>query len=246
MAKIKFGAIVTDMRGKVGSQVFSRNKSGAYARSFKVNVISATASQVTARMRLSTLSSAWRSLTQVQRNSFNEAVTSFKHTNIFGSIISPSGFDLYVKLNCNLVQIDVAPISTAPTPGLVQNVASLSVVSDATTPAVTISWDASTVSIDHYFVISATKCLSPGVNYVKNLLRSIVVVPQSQAVPYDATAVYQAKFTDITDGDRISISIVSVNSITGQKSAPLYATCIVAAGAGLDFTEALDTGIPLT
>ncbi len=70
MAKIKFGAIVTDMRGKVGSQVFSRNKSGAYARSFKVNVLSATPAQITTRNRLAGFSAAWRSLTQEQRDSW--------------------------------------------------------------------------------------------------------------------------------------------------------------------------------
>lgn len=246
MAKIKFGAIVTDMRGKVGSQVFSRNRSGAYARSFKVNVVSSTPAQISARLVLSTLSSSWRTLTQFQRDSFNSAVTSFKHTNVFGSIISPSGFDLYVKLNCNLIQIGVSPIVIAPVPGIVQNVSSLSIVANSTSPLVSITFAGSGVSADHYFVLSATKCLSPGVNYVKNLLRAISIFPQSEPSPYDATASYLAKFTTITEGDRISVSIVSVNSVTGQKSSPLYATCIVQGGEGLDFTEALDTGIPLT
>ena len=32
MAKIKFGMMMTDARGKLGGQVFSKNKGGAYVR----------------------------------------------------------------------------------------------------------------------------------------------------------------------------------------------------------------------
>lgn len=32
MAKIKFGMMMTDARGKLGGQVFSKNRSGSYVR----------------------------------------------------------------------------------------------------------------------------------------------------------------------------------------------------------------------
>ena len=246
MAKIKFGAIVTDMRGKVGSQVFSKNRFGAYARGFKVNVISATPAQITARNRLATFSTAWRSLLQSTRDAWNEAVPNFKHTNIFGSIISPSGFDLYVKLNCNLDQIGIARLVNPPSPGLIQNVSNLSIAADQVAGTLTISFDDSLVSADHYFIFSTTNCISPGIKYVKNLLRAIAIVPQGTASPYNAFAEFIAKYGALVASQRISVSCVSVNSITGQKSAPVYATTLVAGLAGLDYTEALDTGIPLT
>ncbi len=245
MAKIKFGAIVTDMRGKVGSQVFSKNRSGAYARSFKVNVLSATPAQVTTRNRLAGFSAAWRGLTQGQRDSWNGNVEAFKHTNVFGSIINPSGFDLYVKLNCNLDQVGVAALSTAPLPGVSANVGSVGIVADNVAPNFLVSFDASPVPAGHFLVLSATACISPGINYVKNRLRQIVILPVATASPYNGYADYIAKFLNLIASQRVSVSIVAVNNVTGQKTKPLYATTIVAGSSGLDFDQALDTGIPL-
>lgn len=227
MAKIKFGAIVTDMRGKVGSHVFSKNKSGAYARSFKTNVVSNTDSQQVVRQRLAMFSTQWSSLTQSQRDNWNSSVAAFKHTNVFGNVINPSGFDLYVKLNCNLDQIGIAPLTVPPVPGLVQNVSSLSLMSNEDSAVFEVTFDRSAISDDIVLVLNATSSISPGKNYVKNLLRQIHVLTDDNVSPYDAYAAYTAKFGVPQANARVSISMVGVNAITGQKSAPLNATAIV-------------------
>lgn len=246
MAKIKFGAIVTDMRGKVGSQVFSKNKSGAYVRSQKVNVVSSTADQVTVRNRLVSFSQGWRSLNQSDRDAWNNAVDSFRHTNVFGNVINPSGFDLYVKLNFNLDQVGIAPLTLPPLPGLVQNVSSLAVFSESVSPSIFVAYDNSSLSSDHKLILSATACISTGINYVKNRLRVIRVIDLSEVSPLNVSVEYLAKFISITASTRISVSMIGINTVTGQKSSPLSASCIVGNEAGLDFNEALDTGIPLT
>ncbi len=246
MAKIKFGAVVTDMRNKVGSQVFSRNRYGPYTRSFKTTLSSNTASQVTVRNRLGSFAAAWKVLTQDERDSWNSAVDNFRHSDIFGDIVSPSGFDLYVKLNCNLDQIGNSPLTIPPVPLQLPTIQNFLIAAESTTPQVLITFDGSAISSDYSLVVMATACISPGKRYVKNLLRQIAVIAPSVGVPYDITTAYLAKFSSILSTQRISMSIITVSKISGQKSIPFYATCIVGGVAGLDFNQALDTGIPLT
>lgn len=246
MAKVKFGAIVTDMRNKLGSQVYSRNRFGPYTRSFKATITSNTAAQIIARNRLSTFSASWKTLTQDERNAWNGSVESFRHTDIFGDLIRPSGFDLYVRLNCNLDQISQAPLIIPPIPQAMQGVSSLSVVASQGSNFVSITFLPAAVPTDHTYILTATPCISAGISYVKNLVRAISVLPSGTASPFLATADYLAKFGSITTGDRISVQIIAVNNISGQKLKPFNATCIVSDDHGLDFDEALDTGIPLT
>ena len=74
MAKIKFGMMMTDARGKLGGQVFSKNRSGAYVRTKVTPVNPRTAAQPLSRSILGTLSASWSGLTEVQRRSWNAAV----------------------------------------------------------------------------------------------------------------------------------------------------------------------------
>lgn len=246
MAKVKFGAIVTDMRNKVGSQVFSRNRSGAYVRGFQTSVPSSTASQVIVRNRLATLASNWSLLTQSQRDAWNAAVSAFLHTDIFGSVFRPSGFDLFCKLNANLLQIGGSQIDVPPLPGSTPAVSSLSITAESVTPSVFVSIGETDISSGYKVVIMCTACISPGINYVKHLVREVVIITPSGAGTYDISAEYITKFSTITSTKRISVCAIVVNETTGQKSIPLWATCIVGASAGLDFNQALNTGIPLT
>jgi hypothetical protein len=49
MAKIKFGMMMTDARGKLGGHVFSKNRSGAYVRTKVTPVNGQTTAQTGVR-----------------------------------------------------------------------------------------------------------------------------------------------------------------------------------------------------
>ena len=123
--KMKFGAIVTDGRGKVGGHVASKNRAGSYLRSKVTPVNPRSLSQVNVRQRLSTLSIAWRGLTASQRLQWNRAVENFAKTDIFGDLRNPSGFNLFQRLNNNLLSTGSAQINVPPTPVAVPSLTSL-------------------------------------------------------------------------------------------------------------------------
>ena len=87
--KIKWGALVVDGRNKIGGQVASKNRNGAYMRNKVTPVNGKSAGQVTVRNRLASLASGWRGLTAGQRLAWNNAVSDYKKTDIFGDIQNP-------------------------------------------------------------------------------------------------------------------------------------------------------------
>ena len=116
--KMKWGALVVDGRGKIGGQVASKNRSGAYLRTKVTTVNPRSTSQISVRNRLAGLSQGWRGLSAANRAAWNGAVADFAKTNIFGDLVNPTGFNLYQRLNNNLLRIGESALSTPPHPPL--------------------------------------------------------------------------------------------------------------------------------
>lgn len=101
--KIKWGMMMTDGRGKLGGQVASKNRAGAYIRTKVTPVNPQTVAQQNIRQLFGSIASAWRSLTQAQINGWNEATEFWQRTDIFGDLKKPSGFALFQRLNTGLL-----------------------------------------------------------------------------------------------------------------------------------------------
>ena len=113
MAKFLPGIVISDIRGKHGGGVFSKNRGGNYTKRKVTPVNPKTTSQVTSRSLFASLSQQWRTLTQAVQNAWIAAVTGYGKTNIFGDLKNPTGLQLFVKVNANLVVSGGAKI-TAP------------------------------------------------------------------------------------------------------------------------------------
>lgn len=94
--------MMTDARGKLGGQVFSKNRSGAVVRTKVTPVNPQSVSQSEVRNRFGSLSSNWRGLTEPDRQAWNSAAAEFAKTNVFGDQYFPTGKNLYVGINSNL------------------------------------------------------------------------------------------------------------------------------------------------
>lgn len=214
--KIKWGALVTDGRGKIGGQVASKNRSGAYMRNKVTPSNPQTAAQSGVRARLASYSSAWRALTQAQRDAWNAAVASFSRTNVFGDIVNPTGKNLYTGLNQNLVNIGESAISVPPAVAAVEEPTISSVAfEDATVAAdVTIELDSAN-SAQHYLVF-ASEQVSQGVGYFKNKYRQLAVHDGSSGTTIDITTEYEARFGTPVVGQKASFKVVPVVTASGQ------------------------------
>lgn len=229
MAKILTTAIVADIRNKLNGSVFSKNRYGSYVRTKVTPVNPQTTAQQNVRNVLAAFSANWRGLSQAERDSWTNAAPSFPSTDIFGMPKILSGNALYVKLNSNLQNAGASVLTSAPTPGAIPPIASLSVTAAAGTPAVSIVFTPSPVFTDTALKIEATPPIAPGISFVKNRFRVIGYVPAAGTSPYNALTDYNAKFGDPVEGQKIFIRVTVINLLTGQMGIPIQAVAVTAA-----------------
>lgn len=223
---VKFGAIVVEGRGKINGHVASRNRGGAYFRTKVTPVNPQTSYQTTVRNRLAGLAQDWRGLTAAQRAAWNAAVSDYAKTNIFGDLKNPSGFNLYQRLNNNLLICGESQISSPPVPQDVFALTSLSVAVVTGTPAVTLTFAAAIPATDK-IKLYATPPLSAGVSFVKSEFRLIDVLTNSDSSPLDVVTEYTARFGSVgSTGQKIFVMMVPVNITSGQEGNALIASCI--------------------
>lgn len=170
--KLKFGAIVTDGRGKIGGHVASKNRAGAYLRTKVTPSNPNTVAQAQARSILATLSQTWQTLTESQRSGWNDAVKEWGTTDIFGDIKNPSGINLFVKLNANLIGVGYPLLSDVPKKMEVPSVIITSAFFIIADDDVHFNLD-STNADGIRALVRATPTLSPGVSFVKSQFRVI-------------------------------------------------------------------------
>lgn len=227
--KVKFGAIVVDGRGKIGGHVASKNRGGSYFRTKVTPVNPSSTYQQTVRNRLAGLSSGWRGLTAAQRASWNASVSDFSKTDIFGDIKNPSGFNLYQRLNSNLLNCGEAALSSPPASEAVDAFTSFSAAAANGAQTVTLTYSAA-IAADHKVLVRATPALSPGVNFVKSEFRQIDVIATADASPFSIETEYIAKFGAVgAAGQKIFFELVQINTNTGQAGIPIQASAVIAA-----------------
>lgn len=213
--KAQFGALVVAGSGKINGWVASRNRGGAYFRTKVTPLNPSTSAQQNARGILGSLSTQWSQLTEEQRLSFNNAVASFATTDIFGDIRNPSGINLYVKLNTNLINTGQAQITSAPA----KEEFAFSPISligmDVSTQAVFITLE-NGLNDGNTILVFATPTLSNGTSFVKNRLRSIGHFPVA-ASEAEVSSGYTSKFGAFALGANIVVGF-RVVSATGQAS----------------------------
>lgn len=227
--KVKFGLIVTDGRGKLGGHVMSKNRAGNYVRTKVTPSNPNTSFQSSVRSILTQFSQAWRGLTQAQRDSWNGAVDSYQGSDIFGDIKSPSGINLYIKLNSNLAEVSASSIALPPLPESVAAVTLGTSTAAAGTPAFSLVFGTSPVPASTVFIVRATAQVSPGKKFVKNLYRNVAFLAAAETTPYDLLAEYVARFGSLVAGQKIGIELVAVNTTTGQKGTAINTSLIVGA-----------------
>lgn len=217
-------ALLSEARGSLNGATFSRNRYAAIIRNKTSPVNPDTPAQSLQRQNFAALSASFRDLSGSQIEAWNAAVDNWGKTNVFGQNYKPSGLNLYVGLNTNLLNANEAIISDPPTPGEMP-VLEISVGSN-TTAAQTIVFSPTPVGADFAYIVWATAPVSAGRNFLKNRYRIIQVIAAAGASPANTFAAYTAKFGTPIAGMRIGFKVLAVNTVTGQAGVPVLASSI--------------------
>jgi hypothetical protein len=219
MARVKFSALISEMRGKLNGSVFTKNRYGNSLRNKVTPVNRRTSFQATIKTLFTSFNQKWRSLTADQQKAWNAAVEDFKKTNIFGDSYKPSGINLFSELNTNLALIGSAEIDKPPLPVNVPGISEFTIDVDSTLGAekFDIDFTPTPTSADVVHMVMATRCYSPGKSYVKSEYRSIATIPSGTAAPFDALTAWTDKFGLLTKDQMVSVKLVPVHKVAGIK-----------------------------
>lgn len=224
--KIKWGAFVVAGRGSAGGTVASRNTYGTYFRNKVTPINPKTVAQQLVRQFMALISQSWKGITQVQRDVWNSTTASFQATDIFGDSFSYTGFNLFMRLNRNLLEINEAPIDDAPKPVSVFGFTELSLAVDITL-ATLIATFAGAIDADTKVIVTATAPQSAGKSFVKSEYRKIAVLDSADVTPKNLETEYIAKFGSLgSAGSKIFIQFKPISIATGQPGTTLSASAI--------------------
>ena len=215
--KIKFGAIVTDGRGKLGGHVFSKNLGGSIMRTKVTPSNPRSSAQTLVRAIFGFISQAWSVLTEKQINAWNAAVTDWQKTDIFGDLRKPSGKALFQRLNQEAQLAGYPAILTPPVKVDVPDNQLESAEFDLSTTELIIQG----VSIDPGATIrlAATAPQTRGMRSINHLLRIIHYAKASAYEAKQAFTAYEQKFGIPEIGQNIFVSVQYVMP-NGQVSVP--------------------------
>lgn len=227
--KIKWGALVVDGRNKIGGHVASKNRAGSYLRTKVTPVNPSTSFQVIVRNRLAGLAQGWRSLAAASRLAWNNAVSDYKQTDIFGDIKNPTGFNLYNRINCNLLNIMEAARTTPAFPGSPLALTTLTPAAANGAATMTLTF-APAVGAANKLLVKATPALSAGKAFVKSEYRQITLMAEADVTPFNVAPAWTAKFgTFPAAGTKLFFQLVPILIASGQAGIPLEGSCIVVA-----------------
>lgn len=216
MAIVKFGGGVTDMRGSVAGNVFSRNGGGSYVRQ-KVSPINPnTTRQQLVRGRLDTLSKQWANLAPGLRVAWKNFGIQHPKTNAFGEPIVLNGLQSYQRVNGVILNLGEERTDTPPPNFDVPEFVIQSAVLKVSNNTLTIDELNGDPGDNIKMEARITAAISPGITFVKNLLR---FVDPSDANPGPSVdLVLPARFGTIVVGETRAISARYSNFVNGAQS----------------------------
>lgn len=224
--KIKWGALVVDGRNKIGGQVASKNKAGAYMKNKVTPANPQTTSQTDVRSNLTTVSRAWSGLTAEQRAAWNAYAAQYPYQDIFGDSKYLSGFNMFMKCNLNLLAADESQITAPPATHEVTEV--IWGIDTCEAPStLDVNSATATAPANTRCIFLATPCLSPGRVPSKSDYRQIKSYDTWSGGALSLGTNYGIKFGNLVTGQNVGLGYYSLNTETGLVSQMRTETAIV-------------------
>lgn len=114
MARVQFGALITEITGSIGGFTFQRNRSGSIIRLRPVGSKKQSVKQSLQQAKHLTFLSLWQNLTFFQKSEWNEFASLHPKINSFGQEKTLSGLNWFESINQNLQAISQPIVSIPP------------------------------------------------------------------------------------------------------------------------------------
>ena len=221
MGLIKYSAIVSGASGKIGGNVFARNSSGAYARSWVKPVNTNTAKQQAVRNKFADTISAWRNVAPSDQAAWESMSPQYPYTNRLGEASQYTGQQLFNHLNMNLAVVGATALTypLVPQTFATTSVTSLTMVDTAgvlTTADLLLS---AVGTATESVIVDITPSMSGGITKpAAGSFKTVTIVADaSTSATLNLITAYQALFGDPELGAKIFVRAYLVNRNTGQR-----------------------------
>jgi hypothetical protein len=218
-----------DMSGRLGGNVFAKNKYGYYIKMFKAPSNPRTDYQQNIRAFFASASRQWQALTDAQRTNWDSIAATYSYVK-GGVSFSLTGFNFFVKLNRNLQDIaqsfyeDIQRSTLITPPDM-----SGSTVDVVTTPGledISLNIPAA-LDVNTKAIVYATPVLKASRKPDFKQLRVITTIDHSFISGGSIKVAYIAKFGAMpATGDKVAFAIMPVNSACGLTNSKVYTTSI--------------------
>jgi hypothetical protein len=116
MPLVKFSALVTGMNGKANGSVFATNNSGAYFRTNPGKLKPKTPRNSVRKASFTSVSQAWRALSIDEQEAWDAVTSNYIRPNAFGDPVEPSGYTVFMRVNCTRATAGLPVLSVPATP----------------------------------------------------------------------------------------------------------------------------------
>ena len=230
-AVAKFGAMVTDLKGKVGGQVFTGTKAGTSMQN-KTNsnpsakngtkLSKADAGRVINTQANQTASiNTWKLLSDADRQTWNAGAINFPFVNKYGEAYTPSGYQLFISVNNNLQAIGENIRLTCPIPSDLENTPPFTLTFSATAGS-RITMHSSNVT-GYTMIVFASAPQSAGRSFEPGRMKAIAILDDTTTFPKSLDTAYINVFGTISAGATIWVETKLSKADAGRTSLPYRA-----------------------
>ena len=183
MARVQYGAIITDIKGSIGGITFQANSASKIARLRSTRRKQNTQLQNNKVSDFQATFPDWASMTQVEKDAWNTFAAANNKTNKWGEVKVLNGFNWFQSVNLYLEIVGESFITTPPvweSPLAVPNYTVAAVFNDFS-----INWSPSFPHADHYLLLFTSPLLRTVSQANRKVLRLTSVIARGTHSTYD-------------------------------------------------------------
>ena len=222
-------ALIGRLSRSAGSTTASHNKFGAYLRNRVMPTNPQSSFQTAVRGNFSDLSTAFRTLTDPQKEGWITLGQSMERTDSLGQTYSMTGIQAFISVNNNLLTVGEAAVDDAPAYQLPDQPASgvatigagLSSFSIAFTPPAS----------GDFILVYATRPMSAGRMFAaRSEYKLIAILDDASTSPEAAATAYISRFGSFASkaGEKVFLRLIAI-SAEGFASTPIQSSSIIGA-----------------
>lgn len=216
------GIGITEARGRLGDDVFTRGRGGAMTRAYVIPANTSTPYRDAIKIAYSDVVTLWNSLTDFEVELWNKAAKLVPRKTKLGHVYASKGRNLFIGYNMSLVTASLFPVllpnvtaEVFPPHGLL-----IQAISPSTLRIrIRNCFQTFVVPSGVVYVVSCSAEVSAGTRYPRNNFKiTKVLQPADNTFNLDIYSDYVAIYGTPTAGKRIFVRVHSVAIDSGKKS----------------------------